>query len=352
MAMISTPVLSGTVSYINALSPYVVSIGSTHSNWTHAQLSLWVWQGDYNDGSVINSLPNYIQYKEKVNIIDDHILFELSDYITPFLDPSINFMGSTATTVSDMCVWVYYETFIYNNPLNLLEPPVIQTQSSELRMGIYSYNWNYENQIGLDYTNTSFGSDLGVTISTADYNYVSGYPNNFYFNNSFKANGVTSSYDMVNLSFINNATPTKCSLDPYTILYLNKNGSWSTFNTHGKVLIDNDIKNKEYEFSFRNPLNFEHSQTHSIRKYNFESIQKYQINTGAIRYLMGQMVEEILYSPKIYLIKYNKDFTKFQQIPVVVDGPKFQRKTAINDKNKISYVMTFKETNNKLRNII
>lgn len=351
MGMISTPVLPGTPSYINALSPYFVSITSTQSNWTHAQLSMWIWQGDYNDGSVVNGLPNQIQYKEKVSITDNFILFELSDYITPFLNPTIDFMGSTSTTVSDMCVWVYYEAFIYNNPLNLLDPTVLESQQSELRMGIYSYNWNYENQIGLDYTNTAFGSDLG-TPSVADYNYVSGYPNNFYFTNTFKVNGLTNSNDMVNLSFISNPTPTKCSVDPYTILYLNKNGGWSTFNTHGKVVIDNDIKSKEYEHSFRNPLFFDNSKDHSIKKYNIESTQKYQINTGAIKYLMGQMVEEILYSPKIYLIKYNKDMTSFQQIPVVVDSPKFQRKTAINDKNKISYVMTFKETSNKLRNII
>lgn len=349
--MLSTPILPSIPTYINVLSPYHINISSTGTTWTHAQLSLWVWEGEFDDADVVNGLPNKIFYKEKVSITDDIIVFELSDYIKQYLDPTIDFQGTSATTVSSMSVWVYYDVFIFNNPLNLLEPTAIETQSSDLSLAINSYNWNYENQIGLDYSNKAFGT-TSVTPTEEQNKYVEGTGQDFYFTNTFNQSttGLTSTFDQVNLDFLGSPV-THCSLDPYIILYLNKNGGWDTFNTHGKVVIEDEIKSKEYEHSFRNPLFFDNSQHHSIKKYNFESTQKYTINTGAINAIMGNKVEEIQYSSSIFLIKFNEDFSSYRQIPVVVDGPRFQRKTAINDKNKISYVMTFKETTNKLRNV-
>ena len=99
---------------------------------------------------------------------------------------------------------------------------------------------------------------------------------------------------------------------------------------------------------------------------------------------MGQLVEEILYSPFVYLVEFGKElapvgtaitvdttlysvdttlisadnsgqlfggYTTFRQIPVNVIDTDFGRKTRINDKNKINYNIRFEESTNKILNI-
>jgi hypothetical protein len=103
---------------------------------------------------------------------------------------------------------------------------------------------------------------------------------------------------------------------------------------------------------------------------------------------MSATVEELLYSSKVYLIKFKGDFQvsasvgvtvdstlisvdsinitvdsatvaagdvgfykSYQQIPVVITDSDFDRKTRVNDKNEINFNIKFDETNNKINNI-
>jgi hypothetical protein len=103
---------------------------------------------------------------------------------------------------------------------------------------------------------------------------------------------------------------------------------------------------------------------------------------------MTAIVEELIYSPKIYLIRFKGDlelvttvgitidstlitidneiitidnqtitaeyigsFKTHQQIPVIITDEDFTRKTRLNDKISIDYNLNFEETNNKILNI-
>jgi len=103
---------------------------------------------------------------------------------------------------------------------------------------------------------------------------------------------------------------------------------------------------------------------------------------------MNSIIEELFYSPKVFLIKFKGDtettttvgitiestlvtidsteitidsqtvtaeylgmLKTFQQIPVIVTDSDFQRKTRVNDKINIDYNLKFEETNNKINQI-
>jgi hypothetical protein len=103
---------------------------------------------------------------------------------------------------------------------------------------------------------------------------------------------------------------------------------------------------------------------------------------------MVDTIEELIYSPKVYLIKFNGRvnetftlgitidstfvtiddtnitidsetaptelngfFNEFIQVPVIITNSNFDRKTRINDKNKIDYNIELEETNNKILDI-
>jgi hypothetical protein len=116
--------------------------------------------------------------------------------------------------------------------------------------------------------------------------------------------------------------------------------------------------------------------------------QEYVINTGSLTESMVNQVEQIIYSPKVYLILFSGDvqavttvgitidstfvtiddtnitidsatiteemlgmLKSFKQIPVVPLDKTFVRKTRLNDKNEINYNLKFGETTNKILDI-
>ena len=103
---------------------------------------------------------------------------------------------------------------------------------------------------------------------------------------------------------------------------------------------------------------------------------------------MTSIIEELIYSPKVYLIRFKGDFElvttvgitidstlvtidstlitidsqtitaeylgsfkTHQQISVVITNEDYTRKTRLNDKIAIDYNLKFEETNNKISNV-
>jgi len=160
------------------------------------------------------------------------------------------------------------------------------------------------------------------------------------------------------------------------------------FTPYGKVSITEKVESDTSNRSFRNPAYVDNSFMHSeIRTIN-EVIQQYTINTGLLRPDMVAQVEEIIYSPKVYLIEFKGDlnltpttgitidstyitiddmnvtidgagvtgkylafFKTHRQIPVTVVNSDFERKVRLNNKNAIDFNIQFKETNSKINNI-
>jgi hypothetical protein len=121
--------------------------------------------------------------------------------------------------------------------------------------------------------------------------------------------------------------------------------------------------------------------TFSRRKEISEILKSYQINTDYIDESVNDVIEEIIYSPAIYLVKFLGDYQEaitpitidstlvtidntnitidsqggdptkyktFQQIPVICTTENFEPKTGLNDRNKIEYTLSFEETTSKI----
>ena len=201
--------------------------------------------------------------------------------------------------------------------------------------------------------------------------------------------GTATSANLVTVSDVVPAASWKrCSKEPILIVFLNKLGLWEMFTSHGKVTVKNKIDSKTASRSFRDPSKIDNSYTHSKLRDISEVVQSYSINTGALTEDMNSTIEQIIYSPKVYLIKFKGDrqtsttvgitidstyktiddttitidsmtvvdegngfFKTHQQIPVVVTDSDFGRKTRVNDKNAIDYTINFDETTNKILNV-
>jgi hypothetical protein len=86
-------------------------------------------------------------------------------------------------------------------------------------------------------------------------------------------------------------------------VFLNKLGLWEMFTSHGKVTVKNKIEAVTGRRSFRDPSKID-NYTHSKLRELSEVVQSYSINTGALTEDMNSTIEQIIYSPKVYLIKF------------------------------------------------
>lgn len=333
-------------------SPVYVNIEST-SSYTHARIKLWAWDGNVTEPFVNSELPNTILYKEKVSPVDTNVLFEIGEYLKDLFEPSFVYNTGSLPVVSNEGIYFKYEYEIIDNPLNSsTEFTLIESGSSFTYFGTQGYNWNYEGAVNLNNINLSFG--------------LSGsYPTQFYDDSiiyttaSFNTTGVTSSAAMINRVGITPPTNLlKCNKEPFVIVYLDKRGLYNYFTPFGKVSYTNKIEREDYTKTYRNPHIFNNSVQHAMKQYNTRVESEYLINTGFISEDQGQLIEEILYSPSVYLIQFKKTslsdldyYNIYKQIPVIVTDTDFGRKTRLNDKNKISYNIKFKETTDKIRNI-
>jgi len=173
------------------------------------------------------------------------------------------------------------------------------------------------------------------------------------------------------------------------VAYVNKLGLWDTFTPFGKFTESIDTKRDNFSNSYRNPLNVDAQIQHLKSQGLAKSIRKFSINTGLLSELNNYQVQEIIQSPKVYLVIF-KDilytaedigitvdstdvtvdnteitvdstvitlsdigyYSNFVQIPVINMNSSFIPKTKLNDKSSISYTLEFEQTNNFINDIL
>lgn len=345
-----------------------------HINISHfglfntAIVKLYVWSGALTTTFLT---PTVVLKKKKVSGNDNYISFEIGQYIKPHINPTILF--DSGITSSNEGVFYQYEVQI------LRGETLITTQNSETRYATLGYNWDYEDENSFTDNRGSFGFEENSIPKYYDSRIN-------YFKGTINYSGVYNTADMILRSEdVPESAYVRCSKEPYLIMYLNKQGLWDYFTPNGKVVISNKINRETFNRRFRNPLTVNRQMEHSVVDYNIESKQTYTINTGHLKEEMGQLVEEILYSPKVYLIHFKGDiesvgggitvdttlysadntiitadnfaldtgvYDSFKQIPVRVLDTDFTRKTRFNDKNKVNYNIKFEATYNKINNIV
>ena len=340
-----------------------------------AQLHLWVWNGaqDKPLGSATFMLP-----KAKVSSADLYINFEVNEQIISFIEASklsyTYISDNTKPDNSDLAVFVQWK-WIFNDSTGGISDTYIATRG---------YRWDYErNSFGISNLDKPYGAhgQLPVTAPLKKYSpAISYFERNFVYG---QAIDVATSRNVIVATPI---VPTLDSLDAcqrelYLIVYLNKLGLWEQYTPYGKVSTPNAIDSDKYNLSHRRPRQIFNDVMFSKRKQLTEVLKSYQINTDYIDESVNDVIEEIVYSPSMYLIKFAGDYqtvvdpitidsilvtidntqitidsqgsdpTKyktFQQIPVICTTDNFEPKTSTNDRNKIEYTLSFEETTSKI----
>lgn len=315
---------------------------------THIRLKLWYWTGNLVDPYVNLIEPNIILYKEKLNTSDDYIIFEISDYIKDQIEPEFIYSSFTESIISDSVIYFKYEYDIISVTTTTI---VNVTYTSNTMLGTLGWNWDYH-YVSSGYSTTFSGSFNEFTEPNRGFD-----PKFRNFETSYILGSTMSS---TCIDYIDSPKDgySVCAKEQFLIIYINKNGLWDYFTPTGKVVYSSKIEKEKYYRTFRDPFSVSQGSTHMIKEFNVDVNESVILNTGIITQNQGQLVEEILYSPKVYLVRLRPDATlsggyynSYQQIPVIVVDSDFERKTRLNNKGKISYNIKFDVTTNKIKNI-
>lgn len=340
---------------------------------TSIKVSLFIWTGDIKKPL---SLANITLNKAKVSNNDGYISLEISDLIRPYINPKFAYNRAAAPAITTQCVFLQavIET-------NLGEKTFTSTNFVTL-----GYRWNYEQNLIGDNGVQNYGGSGFIVPVEKWYN-----PKiHDYFFQDFDFTKTVDNATSENIIRYNPITPAKlrCTQDPSLIVFINKLGLWETFTPHGKFTASSRITRQDTNVSHRDPSQVDNSFIHSRINNALEVKQSYVINTGSLDENMTSIIEELIYSPKVYLIRFKGDleevttvgitidstlvtidsteitidsqtiteeylgkFKTHQQIPVVITDEDFTRKTRLNDKIAIDYNIKFEETNNKINQI-
>jgi hypothetical protein len=349
---------------------------------------LWIWNGAQNKAL---TTPNATYVKRKISVSDDYINIEIADVVKAFLINPPNapntsqpeFAYNELTNPAITGQGVFWQVITDVTSTSGVERIVGATRYATL-----GYRWNYEQNLLANNGNNPNGANGFITAVNKWYNPTV----HNYISQSFNLSTTVSNATSANVVTLSDVVPsiayTRCSREPLLIVFLNKLGLWEMFTTHGKATIKNKIESNTSSRSFRDPSRIDNRYTHSKIRDISEVMQTYTVNTGALSEDMNDTIEQLIYSPKVYLIKFkgdiqtldtigltidnnfittdslnisistatttnnNKGFFKtHQQIPVIVTDSNFTRKTRLNDKNAIDYTIEFEETNSKILNI-
>ena len=349
---------------------------------------LWIWNGAQNK---VLSTPNATYVKRKISVSDDYINIEIADVVKAYLINPPNapntsqpeFAYNELTNPAITGVGVFWQLIT-----DVTSTAGVERIVSATRYATLGYRWNYEqNLLGNNGLATN-GANGFTTAVDKWYN-----PNiHNYISQSFNLSTTVSNATTANVVTLSDVVPTdafsRCSREPLLIVFLNKLGLWEMMTTHGKITVKDKIDATTSSRSFRDPSRIDNRYTHSKTRDISEVLQSYTVNTGSLSEDMNDTIEQLIYSSKVYLIKFKGDFQTIdtigltidnnfitidslnikistatvtnnnkglfkthQQIPVIVTDSNFTRKTRRNDKNAIDYTIEFEETNSKILNI-
>lgn len=373
------------ITFVNSPVHIRLQNAATDSTIEQAYIYLWVWNGAQN--KVLGN-PNITLFKKKVSAADNYINLEVADYIKAFIENPLNapntnqpnFVYNEATAPAITGLGVFWQIIA-----DITSNGETVRRNYETNFATLGYRWNYE-QNAIGNNGLSTGGSTGF-IQSGEKWYNSKIHS--YIKQSFDLTKSVEDATAGNMIVTEPVAPPadwkRCSRDSSLIVYINKAGLWDMFTPHGKITASGDIDSEEQNRAYRDPSQIDNTFTHSKLRSNIDVLQSYVINTGSLTESMVNQVEQIIFSPKIYLILFNGDvqeestvgitidntfvtiddtnitidsatvesellglFKSFRQIPVISMDKTFQRKTRINDRNEINYNLKLAETNNKV----
>ena len=364
-------------------SPVNIRINNLNKDATIASVvcELYIWRGNLNEPPTTAS---YTLKSSKVSQSDNYINFQISEQISSEITRT-RFSwtsGNSEPLISGEGVFFQLK-HVVTNENGTVETPV----ESLTNFATNGYREDSE-QIG----DTAGDLYQQPYIGLKPINYNRNYESRIsYYKRSFdytKTLVNCTSENMVT-SVPNVPTKTVCQLgDKTLIVYINRWGLWDYFTPYGKFTKSLKIKAETNVRLYRNPRSINNSINHSTRRFLEKTEQSYTINTGDLTEAMVSQVEELIFSPLVYLLEFTGEvftvvnlgvtvdntiitvdstlytvdnqtvteidlgyFSTFKQIPVTNDNNDFIFKTRLNDKSKINYDLEFMGTTDKINNI-
>lgn len=354
------------------------------SNIISVQCELYVWSGNLNAPP---ALPNYTLVADKVSSTDNYINFQIAEILASHINGTkfAWVSGDSAPSISGEGVFFQYK---YQVTSRLLFLPHVETAvESVTNFATMGYRYDFE-QVG------------EVAMSTNKQPYLGLLPLNYnrYYTERIKYIRRTFMFSLL-LDYCTSENiivdvpidfpPFKCQTgDKYLVVYINRWGLWDYFTPYGKAIKSVKLSSEINPRLYRNPNSINNNVNHSKNRQIESSDQTYILNTGDLQEGMTDQVEEVIYSPLVYLLEFTGEtftiisegltvdstevtvdsviytvdnqtvttadigyYSTFKQVPVVCSTESFVRKTRLNDKGKINYDLSFEGTMGRINNL-
>lgn len=341
---------------------------------------------DIDDSLAEVNVNTYTLDKARVSSDDKYVSFEIQDYLKNDLIrkdnlnnvdfPVLLYHNTSLPYVQGMCLFYRYSYYAYDETTSV---PAIDVADKVATLG---YRWrNEQNPFYGSFVGNANGFNITQTPVKKYAEYIPYYAKqSFAFGNDRTSNNFIVTTQDVPTSVV-------CVKEPLLLVFLNRSGLWEYVTTTGKVTINDEVKRQETGKSFRDGSMINTESTHFKNTSIEEVFQTYTVNTGVMHESMNSLLEELLYSPKVYLVRFYGDrwtveqqgitvdndivtvdnetisvdsdtvtladigyYSTYLQVPVTCVDTDFVKKTTINDKRDISYFFKFKETASKVKN--
>ena len=332
------------------------------------------------------NVHTYVLDKGRISNDDKYVSFEVQDYLKNDLIrkenlnnvdfPVLLYHNTSLPMVQGMCLFYRYSYYAYDETTSV---PAINITNKVATLG---YRWrNEQNPFYGSFVGNANGFNIAQTPVKKYAEYIPYYAKQeFIFGADRTTNNFVATTQVVPASVV-------CVKEPLLLIYLDRQGLFQYITTTGKITINDEIKRQESNKAFRDSAMINTESTHFKNTAIEEVYQTYTVNTGVMDESMNALLEELLYSPKIYLVRFygqrwtveqqgitvdndiitidNTNITidsdtitladvgyysTYLQVPVMCIDTDFVKKTTINDKRDISYFFKFKETASKVKN--
>lgn len=352
----------------------------------NTRVRLQITTFDIDDSLAEVNVNIHVLDKARISNDDKYVSFEIQDYLKNDLVrkenlnnvdfPVLLYNNLSLPYVQGMCLFYRYSYYAYDETTSV---PAINVTDKVATLG---YRWRNEQA---PFYGSFVGGANGFNVETAPVkNYAEYIPyyakQQFVFGTNRTSNNFVSTTQVV-------PAKTLCVKEPLLLIYLDRQGLFQYITTTGKVTLNDEVKRQESQKAFRDSSMINTESTHFKNTGIEEVFQTYTVNTGVMDESMNNVLEELLYSPKIYLVRFygerwtvsqqgitvdndiitvdNENITvdsdtvtladigyysTYLQVPVMCIDTDFVKKTNINDKRDISYFFKFKETASKVKN--
>lgn len=259
----------------------------------------------------------YTLDKARVSNDDKYVSFEIQDYLKNDLVrkenlnnvdfPVLLYHNTSLPYVQGMCLFYKYSYYAYDETTSVTAINVTD------KVATLGYRWRNEQN---PFYGSFVGNANGFNVQeTPTKKYAELIP--YYAKQDFAFGTNRTSNNFIVTTQVTPPT-TVCVKEPLLFIYLDRNGLFQYITTVGKITINDETKRQESAKVFRDSAMINTESTHFKNTAIEEVFQTYTVNTGVLHESMNALIEELIYSPKIYLVRFFGD--KFTTAQVGITG--------------------------------